>query len=530
MTNNRPPAVSGAFYPSAPAQLSRDIDRYLRESKSHTLSGDLVALLVPHAGYTYSGAVAGEGFRQLKGGWKTVVLLGPAHHLPVKGAALWSKGVFQTPLGPVPVDEALAQKLLAGTALVRDMRAPHEEEHSLEVELPFLQKTLGKFQIVPLLLNTDDPEVCRHIGQAIGQIIRERIHGVREQESISSFSADAGGGPIIDDGPPTEALGGDVLIVISSDLSHYPDRQTASRVDRTSLAALERMDTAFLRLSSRFLLRRGEPELYCAFCGESALWAGMEAAKILGADQAQILRYNNSADVPEGQPDRVVGYAAVAFVNRNPAMAVAPERFCRGPMGPPPTTAGDDVSCRLDRVAEQALLRAARTSIKEELDGGKYEPLPLSDNPEFNLPAAVFVTLWLRGQLQGCIGSIEPSDTLLESVRRLARDSAFEDPRTIPLRQEDFAAVRIAISILSRLERVSGPEAIEPGRHGVVLRKGSRTGLFLPDVWENLPAKEDFLSVLCEQKLGVDPGAWKKPDVTFDVFTTTKIEEPAGKI
>jgi len=175
--------------------------------------------------------------------------------------------------------------------------------------------------------------------------------------------------------------------------------------------------------------------------------------------------------------------------------------------------------------AASVLLKAARASIVEGLKKMALRMGPLSDEPELNLPVNVFVTLWLDGDLQGCIGSIQPRETLLEAVRRLARDSAFDDPRGRPLSPADLARLKIEISILSPFRRVPEAAAIETGKHGVLLSKGSRRGLFLPDVWEHFSRKEDFLDALCEQKMGLPRRSWQNPDMIFEVFTTQKIEE-----
>ena len=470
LEDNRPPAVAGAFYPGEPETLRGDVRQYLAAAKPRALAGELRAILVPHAGYVYSGQVAAEAFRQLAGDWKTVVLLGPAHREAVRGASVWTGGSFLTPLGAVPVDEKLARELLEASDLFEDSRSPHQEEHSLEVELPFLQETLRTFEIVPVLMNTEDLNVCRQVGRALAKVLARRK----------------------------------ALLVISSDLSHYPDRETARRADRTSLLALERMEPEFLKMTSDILLERGDRELHCTFCGEAALLAGLEALNVGGATRAEILRYANSADVPHGDPDRVVGYAAAAFLTSSHGAA-------------------DDRTVRPEAAA--VLLKTVRTSIEEGLQKKALRMGPLSEHPELNLPLNVFVTLWLDGELQGCIGSIQPRETLLEAVRRLARDSAFDDPRGITLGPADVKRLKIEISILSPFQRVPDAAAIEIGKHGVLLSKGSRRGLFLPDVWEHFSRKEDFLDALCEQKMGLPRQSWHDRDMIFETFTTQKIEE-----
>jgi AmmeMemoRadiSam system protein B/AmmeMemoRadiSam system protein A len=478
----RPPAVAGTFYPADPETLRREVQLYLASACPRKLAGELRAILVPHAGYVYSGPVAAEAFLQLTGNWGTVVLLGPAHRESVRGASVWLEGSFSTPLGEVPIDESLAREILEASDLFEDSRSPHMAEHSLEVELPFLQETLKTFRIVPVLMNTHRLDKCRQIGQALGKILAERK----------------------------------TLLVISSDMSHYPDRETARWADATSLLALKHMDPEFLKMTSEILLEHGDKELRCTFCGEAALLAGLEAVKALRANKIELLKYANSADVPEGDPKRVVGYAAAAFLKSDPSPHAA--------LGPLPFGRGEGEGEGLSEAAGRELLRAARISIKGGWQKRALQLLPLSDTPELNLPLNVFVTLWLDGELQGCIGSIQPRETLLEAVRRLARDSAFGDPRGKSMTMADVERLKIDISVLSPFRRVPDAGSIEKGKHGVLLSKGSHHGLFLPDVWEHFATKEEFLDALCEQKMGLPRQAWHDRDMLFETFTTQKID------
>ena len=194
---NRPAMVAGGFYPKDPAELARMVDGFLSHAKPPALPGEPLGILVPHAGYAYSGSVAAHGYKTIGKKVKTVILLGVAHRVPVQGAAVWSHGAFETPLGRIPVNEALSKKIMAASSLIRADTKPHENEHSIEVQLPFLQRTLGEFSIVPLLLNNDrDLEALREIGHAIAE-------GTR---------------------------GESVLLVLSSDLSHYPTSDLATLV------------------------------------------------------------------------------------------------------------------------------------------------------------------------------------------------------------------------------------------------------------------------------------------------------------
>jgi hypothetical protein len=468
----RPPAVAGQFYPADPAVLGQTVDQFLAQAPHHKLSGTLVALVVPHAGYDYSGPVAAEGFRALEGNWPTFVLLGTAHHVGLKGAGLIAHGSFRTPLGSVPIDEALARRMLRESSAFEERPDAHAQEHSLEVELPFLQRRFHSFKIVPIIMNNEDPAAMRSIGETIARVLR----------------------------------GQNALLVLSSDLSHYPPRDTARLADLTFLRALERLDPEYLALTAGMLVGRREPGLETSACGLAALEAGIYAARALGADHAEVLRYANSGEI--GKPlvvERTVGYSAVALVHTGGA-----------PRG----------EFRLGPAARRRLLAAARDSLRDALAGKKLELSPLSKDPNMNLPAAVFVTLTERGELRGCIGTTEPQSSLLDGVRYFARAAAFEDPRFPALEARELPAVHIEISILSAPQPIHDASSIIPGKHGVTVRKDGRSGLFLPTVWEQLPGKEQFLSELCTQKAGLPADCWKDPAVELRVFTSEVFAEP----
>jgi MEMO1 family protein len=476
----RPPAVAGQFYPADPGELGSMVDQFLAEAHPAEVAGEPIAIVVPHAGYVYSGPVAAYAYRRIPKAVKTVVIIGLCHHASVHGASVWSRGAFETPLGQVPVDETLASQILDSSKLFEDTRDPHRPEHSIEVQLPFLRKTLGDFHMVPIVMNTEDAEIQRQIGQALARVLKNRK----------------------------------ALLVISSDMSHYPDKETARRVDRTTLAALKHMDSDYFRLTSQLLLARREKNLLCTWCGEAALMSGLEAAKGLGANRAVVLRYMNSGEVPRyGEADRAVGYSAVVFV-----ASPQPSPAGRGRQSP-----GEAF---MTPAAKKTLLALARASIRDGLDGKDLEPAALSDDPEMNLPAAVFVTLTESGSLRGCIGTTQPQSSLRDAVGAFAREAAFHDPRFSPVRREELDRLHIEISILSPMEGIPNADRIVLGKHGVVVRKGYHSGLFLPTVWEQLPDKVQFLSEVCSQKAGLPPDCWKDPAVQLQTFTTEVFAEP----
>jgi MEMO1 family protein len=271
--NLRPAAVAGSWYPDQPPHLTAEIEAYLEAAKVPDLPGRLVALIVPHAGLRYSGPVAAYGYKTLAGRRRlTAFLVGPAHRVAFRGVSVWAKGAFDTPLGPVPIDEAAAARLLSGHAMIVDSARPHRDEHSLEMQLPFLKHVVADVAIVPALMGTQDREEVGALAAALA-------------------SAAAGND--------------DAVLVASSDLSHYEPAPVAARLDALVLGDVERFDDEALR--ARLESARGHA------CGGGPMVAVMKAARALGATRATILRYADSGDVPEGDKSRVVGYMAAVL-------------------------------------------------------------------------------------------------------------------------------------------------------------------------------------------------------------------------
>ncbi len=273
----RPPAVAGQYYPADPVELATMVDGFLQGHEP--TPGRPLALIVPHAGYVYSGAVAGYAYAELRGqSYEAVVLVGVNHQLSeMRGVAVYPGGAFRTPLGTVPVDTALAQAILEADPSFEDDPYWHSQEHSLEVEIPFLQRVLPGTPIVAILIGRPTPENTQALVRALSQVLP----------------------------------GHDVLLVASSDLSHYPAYDDAVAVDHATLAAIEALDVAGLHRATAQAMARGVPNLVTAACGEEAIAVVMEVASALGANRAAVLHYANSGDVPAGRRDQVVGYAAV---------------------------------------------------------------------------------------------------------------------------------------------------------------------------------------------------------------------------
>ncbi|MBP1729430.1 MAG: hypothetical protein H6Q56_1803 [Deltaproteobacteria bacterium] len=269
------PAVAGSFYPADKKKLEADLEAYLAHPGDSLDDGRLLAVVAPHAGYVYSGVVAGYSYARLKGkDIRTVILLGPSHYAAVNGAVIYSGGGLKTPLGVVKVDEALARSLASDREGVKLAAEPFEREHSLEVQLPFLQKTLKDFSVVPILIGRVTPESYRHLADTIAAILKKDAKAI---------------------------------VVISTDLSHYHDSKTAGVKDRKVLDAVERLAAGDLER----LLASGEGEA----CGGGPVLYGMAAARGAGATEARLYRYADSGDA-FGDKKRVVGYGALGFYKK----------------------------------------------------------------------------------------------------------------------------------------------------------------------------------------------------------------------
>ncbi len=470
-----PPKVAGTFYSADAAELSAQVESFLLNAPKDALPADPIAIWVPHAGLVYSGQTAAAAYAALKGkSYDTVILLGPSHRTRVPVASIYPRGVFKTPTGDLCIDEELSKKiadLLPDAEF--DLRA-YAQEHSLEVQFPFLLAVLPKVKIVTILLGPMDLETDNRIADAIARACEGRK----------------------------------VLLIASSDMSHYPGGADAATVDKNSLAMVEAFDNALLPGYTQFGLELGVKNLACLFCGDGALATVMEAAKKMGANTCKILGYTNSARVM-GDDAHAVGYGVAAFYkdpSGSPAAKTGPQNFFRSAEG------------------RKQMLRLARNVIENYAANRKSLQVDLRD-PEFFRLQRVFVTLKKNGNLRGCIGNPGEGLPLYEALVRMARAAASEDPRFAPVSAAEAKEIKIEISVLENFQRVKNANAIVLGTHGVIVKRGRRQGLFLPEVAEMLPNKEDFLDRLCEEKAGLPAKAWKDHDTELWTFTSLHFSE-----
>jgi AmmeMemoRadiSam system protein B/AmmeMemoRadiSam system protein A len=474
------------WFPGDPGQLAAMVDSYLADAAkdAEKIEGEPIALIVPHASYIYSGWVAAYAYRQIEGlDYDTVVVIGNTHAgggtAPI---AVWARGAYETPLGAVPVDEEVAAALLAADSHILFDRAGHESEHPVENQIPFLQRVLSNdFKVVPIVLHDDSLEVAEVLSQAL-------------VEALADHKA---------------------LIVASTDLAHWPAYDDARASDAAMLAAIETMDPQALLDTDREWMGKGVPDLATTMCSKGSVLTAMLAAPQLGANQVTVLKYANSGDVPIGERDRVVGYGAVMFWRGegNPASFVVPT-----PLGPVaeaiPLTTED----------KEELLAMAQQTIAHFLGTGAFPQFAVTQ-PALLQERGAFVTLRKHGELRGCIGYLIGDRPLYLVVQNMAVSAAVGDQRFPPVTEEELSELEIEISVLSPLEQVESVDQIQVGLHGVIIRRGLKQAVYLPQVapeqgWD----REEMLENLC-LKAGLSKEAWKKGGTQFYVFTAEVFEE-----
>jgi AmmeMemoRadiSam system protein B/AmmeMemoRadiSam system protein A len=461
----REPVCAGTWYPGDAKRLREDIEIYLQKAATPDLHGRLFALIAPHAGYSYSGQVAAYAYKLLeKQKFESVVLIGPSHHAYFSGVSIYDRGGFRTPLGVVPLDTALTAALKERDGRIRYVAEAHAEEHSLEIQLPFLQVVMPGFKLVPLVMGDQSFESCQWLAEAVARCIGKKS----------------------------------VLVVASSDLSHFHSYQEARKLDQVVLDEVNAFEPRALSDN----LKRGT----CEACGGGPMVTAMLIAKKLGAAKGQVLYYANSGDVT-GDRSRVVGYMAAALW-ANPKE--------EGEAGGRKLKVGVETGLTAEEKA--ALLKLARKTIEAECRGRKA-PTPEAQSPALNEPRGAFVTLKKHGGLRGCIGQIQTREPLVKTVAEMAVAAAFDDPRFPPLRAEELQDIDIEISVLTPLRRIVDVGDIRVGTHGIFMRRGGYSGLLLPQVatewnWD----RTAFLEHTCE-KAHLPKNAWQDRETEIYIFS-----------
>ncbi len=468
------PVVAGKFYPRSKEKLQAMIERFLRNVSSEKIEGEIMGLISPHAGYVYSGQVAAFGYKFLEGQhFDTVIILGPSHYVHFKGAALLDKKYWETPLGVINVDTVLARSIVNKNENIRYFEEPYQKEHSIEVQIPFLQKVLKEFKIVPVLTGTYNPDDCRILAKAI-----------------------------VDSIPPEKK----VLLIASTDLSHYYVYGKACLMDGLTINLLEDYDIEGL---IKHIEKRD-----CELCGAAGVVTVMESCKSLGAKKIKLLKYANSGDVTKKR-NRVVGYSSLIITGFSSPDKTKSETVKKKNLN----NDKKEEKMLLNELQKEKLLKIARRTLETYL-ATKVKPDFQIKDEILNEKRGSFVTLHKNNKLRGCIGNIVGRKVLWKTIRDMVIESALNDTRFSPVTEEELNQIDIEISVLTPLERVEDVEKIVMGKHGVIIKKGFSQGVFLPQVADETGwSREEFLSALCSHKAGLPADAWKDKDVEIYIFS-----------
>ena len=300
MASLRPAAVAGSWYPDSPRQLAGDVDQYIAGADVDPVPSHIRAVVVPHAGLMYSGPVAAFAYKLVRDtGYGSIVLVGPSHFVGFEGVSIWPSGAWQTPFGDVRVDADLASAIARESSLVQERPAAHGREHSLEMQLPFIAHLMPGVPIVPLVMGHQTRSTAHALGDAIARAVAKRTPAQTPEQRPGGHPSNAGNGQ-----EPTGPRPGEVLLLASSDLSHFEDASVASRLDGVVLDRVAALDPDGLM----DVLERDPRHA----CGGGPMVAVLRAARQLGATHANVLHYGDSGDV-SGDKSSVVGYMAAAI-------------------------------------------------------------------------------------------------------------------------------------------------------------------------------------------------------------------------
>ena len=480
--NIRKPAVAGQFYPDDADILKNKISKYIDKASKQEIRGDTKAILVPHAGLDYSGGVAANGYKTLENKKiENVIIICNSHSSFFSDIAIDDSDVWETPLGSVRVNKDLAKKLADSNKEIVLNSIVHESDHTLEVQLPFLQTILGDgFKIVPILFGNNGNEGYKKLAKAL-----------------------------------EESIGENDLIIISTDLSHYPEYKQANIVDQETLKMIEAGDVKKFEEYIKKIEKKGIPKEETLCCGIDAVKTIMELGKIMDWE-SKILKYANSGDTA-GNKESVVGYGAMVFTQTQNSLQFGGQAKLKVQN----ENSKHKTDKELNENQKKQLLNIAKQTVEEYTKNGKSLDFTVTDE-RLNWKEGAFVTLHKDGDLRGCIGQIIPSEKpIWEVVRDMAIEAATDDPRFNPVSKNELEDIEYEVSVLSAPEIIKNWQDIELGKHGVIVKSGWNSGVFLPQVaTETGWTREEFLSQLCSQKAGLAPDCYKNnPDVELLVFT-----------
>ncbi len=453
---DREPVVAGRFYPAGREELTKDLDEYFTYADDvHTeIKGKHIrALIAPHAGYMYSGRVAATAYSLISKHekYKNIFLLGSSHRISFSGASVYNLGNYITPLGKAFVNLEIANKLIDENDSFDFVRSAHSEEHSLEVQLPFLQYAISNdIHIIPIILGTQNSADCKQIANILKPYFTPEN-----------------------------------LFIISTDFSHYPAYDEAVTVDNLTAQAIISNDPDILlnRLKSNEKLNIRN--LATSLCGWTSVLTLMYLTNKSPLKYIAV-HYQNSGDAKLfGEKSQVVGYYSIAVVEED-----------------------EDISGFKEKKTKKEILNIAKSAIENNISKKKSTEIT-TDNDLLKQNYGVFVSIYVKEKLRGCIGKLKAEKPLYILIQEMAVAASSMDSRFKPLMHNELEDCRLEISVLSPLKRITSLDELELGKHGIYIKKGLNSGTFLPQVatktgWD----KVQFVGNCAKNKAGIGYDGW----------------------
>lgn len=459
-TIDRQPYVAGRFYPDDKQTLRNDLEDLFREYSNYETGTTVRGIIAPHAGYVFSGKTAAAAFSTIPrdAEYNNIFIIGSSHVMSFDGASVYSTGDFITPLGKLAVNRDIASKLIKDNTVFDFPVTAHEKEHSLEVQLPFIQHYFkNAVSIVPIIIGSQKAATIKQIAEAL------RPYFTPEN-----------------------------LFIISSDFSHYPPYDKAREADRETALAIASGKPAFFLSALEKNAAKKINGMVTSMCGWTSGLTLMYLAEGNENIEFKLIEYSNSGDSPYGGKSEVVGYHAIALLEKT----------------------NDVNTFSFSEDEKKQLFSLARDSIKARFDNVKVTQHTEKLSPRLSEQLGVFVTLKIDGALRGCIGRFLSSDPLYVAVKSSAVSSAFNDPRFTPLSREEFEKADIEITVLGPLKKINSINELVLGRHGIYIKKDNRSGTMLPQVaTEHGWTREEFLGYTSRDKAGIGWDGWKDAEL-----------------
>jgi len=473
--NHRRPAFAGSFYPATEQQLSAALDSYFEQAQEARLEGRVRTLIVPHAGYDYSGIVAASGYKSIPADTKyeNIFIIASSHREQFKGASVYAAGNYLTPLGEAEVNRQIASQLIKEHKTITYLPKAHDREHSIEVQVPFIQHYFTDTPpIVPIVMGSSSLAAARDLAAAL----------------LPWFTPEN-------------------LFIISSDFSHYPSYKDAQRIDQLTGEAIMTKDPETFYSALRKNSGEGVRNLATPSCGWSSIMTMLYMADRQEQIEISPVLYRNSGDAPIGDKQRVVGYWAIAGHDKMPG----------------------DISYTLSNEEKEMLLAISRNTLETYLNSGTLAEIdPGEISKTLKRPAGAFVSLYMGGRLRGCIGNFAPEKPLYLVVQEMTLAAALNDRRFAQVEASELPYITIEVSVLSPMQQISSIEEFQLGKHGIYMSKDGKSGTFLPQVAQSTGwSTEEFLGHLARDKAGLGYEDWKDADLfVYEAIVFGEEKEP----